>query len=256
MNPLRAIIVDDEPLAREGLRALLDGAAGVSVAGEYANGVDAVAAILTTKPDILFLDIQMPEMNGFDVLEAVKDEWLPAVIFVTAYDAFAVKAFEVHAVDYLLKPVDPERFNAALAHAKARLAQNNAQDPPDRIHELLREIERDLPARDRIPVRNGSAITLLRTDEIDWIEADREYVVLHTKDKNHLVRGKIGDFEVRLHPRQFIRIHRSIIVNIDRVSELVPLFSGEYAVTLSTGAKLRSGRTYSDALKSLIAKFA
>ncbi len=255
MKTLRALIVDDEPLARDGLRDLLRSASDIDIAGECSNGVDAIEAILRLKPDMVFLDIQMPEVNGFEVVEQVKDEWRPAVVFVTAYDAFAVKAFDVHAIDYLLKPVDPERFTRALERVRARLRQAAGSELPENLRELLRDVRRTLPSRDRIPVRTGSGFLLLKAAEIDWVEAEREYVVLHTREKDHIVRSKISEFEERLPGDQFARIHRSIIVNLDRVREIVPLFSGEYSLTLVNGAKLRSGRTYADTVKSLLSRF-
>lgn len=245
----RTIVVDDEPLARDRLLKLLRASPEIEVIGEAADGHDAVALIQREKPDLIFLDVQMPELDGFGVLAALKDDERPATVFVTAYDKFALKAFDVHAVDYLLKPFDRERFQTALRRALDHLARHR----PDEIHEqlsaLLNEI-RPAQTADRIAVKTDGRIVFVRTSDVDWIEAADNYVSLHVGKDSHLLRETMTAVETRM-PRQFLRISRSTIVNTERIKELQPLFHGEYAVILRDGTKLTLSRSHRDKLQQL-----
>jgi two-component system, LytTR family, response regulator len=232
----RAIIVDDEALARERVRTLLADAPGVTIVAECSGGREAVDQILAERPELVFLDVQMPDLDGFDVLEAVASEWLPQVIFVTAYDEYAIKAFDVHAIDYLLKPIEPERFRKALARVTKR--------------DLLAMLD-ERPI-DRLVIRTRSKVSFLRPSEIDWIEADGKHAVLHAGRETHVVRHTLTRLEQRLAPHGFVRVHRSAIVNVDRIRELEPWFHGEYVVILKDGTKLTSSAAHSQALHRII----
>lgn len=250
MAPIRALIVDDEALARERIGTLLQAATDVTVLAECTGGRDAVEAILQQHPDLVFLDVQMPDLDGFQVLEAVGDDHLPAVVFVTAYDEYALRAFEVHALDYLLKPIEPERFARTLAHARERLGDTNDR----RLQDLLDALAtRDLPT-DRLVIRTRGKVSFLKPSEIDWIEADGKYVKLHTGRETHTVRQRLGRLEARLAPHGFVRVHRSAIVNVDRIKELEPWFHGEYVVILKDGTKLTSSAAHSEALHRIVEK--
>jgi two-component system, LytTR family, response regulator len=254
--PIRVLVVDDEPLAREKIRGMTADDPEVRVVGECSNGAEAIEAIQNLKPDLVLLDVQMPEVGGFAVLEALKDGPLPAVIFITAYDHYAVRAFEVHALDYLLKPFDRERFAAALARAKSHFLRE--QRPPDadgldaRILALLEQM-REMPRyHERLVVKSSGRVFFLNTSEIDWIEAEGNYVNIHTGKKSHLLRETISGLENQLDPREFVRIHRSAIVNISRIKELQPWSHGEYHVILHDGTRLTLSRSYRDKLQSAL----
>jgi two-component system LytT family response regulator len=243
VSTIRAMIVDDEPLARERIRDLLATDPEVAVEIECADGVEAVDAIREHAPDLLFLDVQMPERDGFDVVAEVGVDAVPAIVFVTAYDRYAVRAFEVHAVDYLLKPFDEERFREAVTRAKRR-ARRGRDEVDARIRAAIAELR---PCYvDRITVRSGERLLLVRAEEIDWIEAEGNYVKLHAGAETHMVRETIGGLEARLDPARFARTHRSTIVNLDRVREIEPTFHGDYRVVLRNGTKLPLSRTYRD----------
>ena len=235
---MRALIVDDEALARERVRTLLGTLDGIEVIGEASGGRDAIEQILAHKPDVVFLDVQMPDVDGFEVLDAVGEaaEWLPAVIFVTAYDEYAIKAFDVHAVDYVLKPIVPERLQAAVRRA-------SKQD----VRALLDE--RPLA---RLVIRSAGKLSFVKPAEIDWLEADGKHVVLHAGRETHVVRQTLAGLERRLGPHGFVRIHRSAIVNVEKIKELEPWFHGEYVVVLKDGTKLTSSAAHSRALHKLI----
>lgn len=238
-EPLRVIVVDDEPLARDGIRALLESDRDVTVAGE-ATGIDAAALIARTRPDILFLDIQMPEVDGFRLLEQIGADAVPAVVFVTAFDRYALKAFEVHALDYLLKPFDDRRFADALGRAKERARARRRGEVDARIAELLAE-RSAATSRFLIPVREKTIV--VNAADIDWIEAADYYVSLHVAGASHLLRKTMDEIEKQLDPRQFFRVHRSAIVNIDRVREIHPLFRGDCALVLSGGQRVKLSRS-------------
>ena len=247
MRDIRALIVDDEALARERVRTLLAAASGVTIIGECTGGREAVEAIIDQEPDLVFLDVQMPDLDGFQVLEALGDDDLPAIVFVTAYDEYALRAFEVHAVDYLLKPIEPERFARTLEHVRTTLGNRS-----DRLEALLDALAtRDLPL-DRLVIRTRGKVSFLKPSEIDWVEADGKHVKLHAGRETHVVRQQLKRLEPRLTPHGFVRVHRSAIVNVDRIKELEPWFHGEYVVILKDGTKLTSSAAHSEALHRII----
>jgi two-component system, LytTR family, response regulator len=235
---MRVLIVDDEPLARERIRTLLAGEPDIEIAGEAHDGASAVEAIRTLSPGLVFLDVQMPEMDGFAVLERLNPAAMPAVIFVTAFDRYAIRAFEVCALDYLLKPFDRERFSKALARARS------ADDVSARVRAVLEQWTGRPKFIDRLVIRSGGRVFFLRVEELDWIEAAGNYVRLHAGGEEHLYRETMSRLEASLDPAKFARIHRSAIVNVDKVKELHPLFRGDYSVTLRNGRKLTLHRSY------------
>jgi two-component system LytT family response regulator len=251
---IRAAIVDDEPLARKRIRSLLAEAGDVEVVAECANGKEAIESLEASPPDLLFLDIQMPEIDGFDVLETIGVGRVPVVIFVTAYDKFALRAFEAHALDYLLKPFDDERFEAALHRARDRIRQQRGGDLDRRLRALLDEARGERGYLQRLVVPNGQRSVFIRTEQIDWIEAERNYVRLHVGDRAHLLRENLSRLESALDPATFCRIHRSTIVNIDRIQAVESVLRGEYLVVLHDGTRLTSGRGYRRNLHSIMGK--
>ncbi len=244
---LRALIVDDEPPARAILREMLKDDAEVEVIGECANGQEAMKALATQSPDLMFLDIQMPEMDGFALLEALDSDQIPNVIFVTAYDRYAVRAFEVAAVDYLLKPFNYARLAKALQRAKSNLRAGGSADRNRQVIELLRQINARAEYLDRFVVKNNGRTLLVPVDEVDWIEADGNYLLLHTGQDKHLLRETLQNMEQRLNPRKFLRIHRSAIVNLDRIKELQTHVNGEdHLVILKDASQLTLSRRYKE----------
>jgi len=250
--PLSAVIVDDEQLARDELAFLLKNVGDVEVVAQGKNGVEAVNLIREHNPDLVFLDVQMPGMDGFDVLEALGVERLPAVIFVTAYDRYALKAFEVNAVDYLLKPFDAERFQSAFCRAKAEIQQTNVEAINRRLHNLLEAIRPGHKYLERLVVKSSGRIFFLQVSEIDWIEAADNYVNLHLGREAHLIRETLTSLEAKLNPHDFIRVRHSAIVNVSHIKELQPLFKGEYQILLHSGAKLSSSRRYRNKIAALL----
>ena len=253
---IRTLIVDDEPLARRNLRVLLEKDPQIEILDECRNGREAVKAINALSPDLIFLDIQMPELDGFDVLARVGAEQIQAIIFVTAFDQYALKAFEVHALDYLLKPFDDERFAFALRRAKSQIEAREINRVSKRLLALLEERQSlaDSSAEKnyltRLMIKASGRVVLLKVGEIDFIEADGNYAKLHVGRKAHLLREKMHDLEGRLDPAKFVRIHRSIIVNLDRIKELHPHFNGDYIVVLEDGRQLRLSRTRRENLEA------
>jgi two-component system LytT family response regulator len=245
---MRALIVDDEPLARRGVALRLKKFAGVEVVGECADGQSAVTRILELAPDVVFLDVQMPGMDGFDVLRALPRESLPGVIFLTAYEQHALRAFDVQALDYLLKPVDDERFAAALERARRFTESATKAQTTEQILRLLGA--QPEPYASRLPVRTGSRIQVVPVEEIEWIGAAGDYAELHTNGRCHLLRETMGSLEQKLDPRQFLRIHRSRIVRAGSIRELRSIENREYIVRLSDGSTLRSSRSYADRLEA------
>ncbi len=248
---LTTLIVDDEPLAREGLRALLSKDSEVTAIREARNGREAVEAIREGRPDLVLLDVQMPEMDGFGVVRAVGAESMPGVVFVTAHDQYAIQAFEMNALDYLLKPVIEERFLRAMARAKNRL-RLHAEDANRQIGGLLEAVTSPRNYLKRLAVRSADRIVFLDTHDVDWIQAAENYVEIHSGQMNHLLHVTMNAFEGSLDPNMFVRIHRSLIVNISRIRHLQPNAHGEYLITLRDGTRLQSGRTYGARLKALV----
>jgi two-component system LytT family response regulator len=249
VTDVRVVVADDEPLVRRGLRAFLDGEPGLTLRGEARNGLEAVDLIRAERPDLVFLDVQMPELDGFGVLEALEGMPMPVVVFVTAYDEYAIRAFDVHAVDYLLKPFDEERFRIALTRARARLGERRAHSLDERLEAVLSELRAREQYVDRLLVKNDGRVMVLQVEDVDWIEAADNYARVHTSRGRYLLREPIKTLERKLNPRHFARVHRSAIVNLARVRELQPLFGGEYVIILSTGAKLTLSRGYRDAFR-------
>ena len=251
MAKIRTLIVDDEPLARRGIRAQLDEEADIEIVSECRNGLEAVAAIEEQSPDLVFLDVQMPELDGFGVLEAVGVDRMPVVIFVTAYDQYALRAFDVHALDYLLKPVDAERFASALQRARKQIEHHNLRDLNQRLQTFLDDVRAKQKFTERLVIKSGGRIFFLNVQEIDWIEAADNYVRLHVGRDSHLLRETLNHLEKRLDPDHFLRVHRSRIINIRQIKELQPLFRGEYDIMLQDGTRLESGRGYREKLQKL-----
>jgi len=257
---IRAIIVDDEDLARRGIRALLKRAGDVEIVSECGSGEEAIRAISAAEPELVYLDIQMPGKTGFDVIGALPETKCPHVIFVTAFDRFAIKAFEIHALDYLLKPVNEARFNDSLARARTAIAGARDGSILQRFWQMTRELsatagQNPSPAlADRIPVKSQGRVIIVNVDEIDWVEADGDYVSLHVGAKSWLLRETIAAAEARLALSGFVRIHRSTLVNIYRVRELMPLSKGEFTVVLLDGTELKLSRNHRFALERLLGK--
>jgi two-component system, LytTR family, response regulator len=257
---MRAIIVDDEELARRGIRALLKRAGDVEVVSECGDGEEAIRAISAAEPELVYLDIQMQGKTGFDVIAALPKTKCPHVIFITAFDRFAVRAFEIHALDYLLKPVNEERFNASLARARAAVAGAHDGSMMRRFWQMAAELrassaqERLASVTDRIPLKTHGRVMIVNVAEIDWVEADGDYVSVHLGAKSWLMRETIAAAEARLALSGFVRIHRSTLVNISRVRELLPLTKGEFRVVLLNGTELKLSRNYRFALERLFGK--
>jgi two-component system LytT family response regulator len=245
---IRTLIVDDEPLARRKIRNLLKGETDVQIIGESADGQEAVADMMKKKPDLVFLDIQMPEMDGFEVIETVELKDMPAIIFVTAYDEYALRAFEVHAVDYLLKPIDEDRFREALQRVRQELKSDERPGVDEGIRSLIKELKKKENYLKRLLVKRGDRIHLIRVDDIIRIEAASYYVRLHVveEDEKYLMRITMKKLEKRLDPRKFLRIHRSTIVNIDCIKEIQSWFNKEYMIILNNNEKLVVSRSYKD----------
>jgi two-component system LytT family response regulator len=251
MTRIRTLIVDDEPIARARVLALLHAEADIEVVRECSSGAEAVSAITETSPDLIFLDVQMPEMDGFEVARMLGPERMPAVVFVTAFDQYALRAFEIHAADYLLKPFSAQRFRLALSHAREQLAQRQATSLGRQLLALLPEMSRREPTgRDRLVVKSSGRVYFVRAADIDWCEAAGNYVCLHVGPQSHLVRETMGHLESQLDPHQFARIHRSTIVNVDRIQELRSSFNGEHVVVLHGGTRLTLSRGYREALQA------
>ena len=253
---IRSVIVDDEELSRRGIRTRLKRAADVEVVAECCNGREAIQAIRRTSPDLVFLDVQMPGKTGFDVIEAAGWRTVPHIIFVTAHDRYAIRAFEIRALDYLLKPIDDERFDIALQRAREALACDRDSDLGRRFADALSGLaareSKDLSTRpERIVVRSGGRVVFVKTAELDWIEAAGDYVMLHAGKKSWLHRETISGMETQLECSGFARIHRSTLVNLERVSEMRSLDNGEYRVLLHDGVALKLSRNYRQAVQRL-----
>jgi two-component system LytT family response regulator len=255
---IRVLIVDDEPLAREGVALRLESEKDIEIVGECGNGSDAIRAILSLQPDLVFLDIKMPKVNGFDVVNAVGIEHMPPVIFLTAYDEYAVEAFNTHAIDYLLKPIDNARFKEGLQHAREQILKNAIAERSEQLTSLLTQTQglstvlsqkpQAQSANERLVIRSNGHVYLLEAADIYWIEAEGDYVSVHTPQKSHLVRETMKNMEARLHEQGFQRVHRSCIVNLAYVRELISLDSGDYQIILRDNSNVRLSRNYRDIL--------
>jgi two-component system LytT family response regulator len=250
---IRALIIEDEPVARKRMKRLLADDSEIEVIGECVDGREAVAAIQKFKPDLIFLDIQIPELDGFDVLKAIEIEQMPFVIFVTAFNKYAIKAFEFHALDYLLKPFEPERLQSSLDRVKKQIRQENTGDLETRLRSLLEDVK-PTPSgyQERLAIKSDEEVMFLKIEEIDWIEPAGNFLRLHIGKESHLIRETLSALEAKLDPRKFMRIQRSAIVNIARIKKLHPLFRGEYVVVLQNGVRLTSTQGYRDKLRELI----
>ena len=250
-TPIRVLIVDDEPLARRGVRSRLRKHSDIEIVAECATGRAAVAAIRERAPDLVFLDVQMPHMNGFEVLRTLEHDKIPAVIFLTAYDQYALEAFSVHALDYLLKPIDDARFESALLHARETIRNHDLPDFEKRIRELVKNSggREAVQYETRFSVRTGQRIVVVLVSDIDWIEACGDYVTLHAGNRTHLLRQTMNKMESQLDPARFLRIHRSTIVQTSRIRELVALDNREFLLRLSDGKELKTSRSYSERIE-------
>ncbi len=256
----RVIVADDEPLARKRMRSLLAQHADLEIVAECATGPEVIDAVQAHRPDVLFLDVQMPGLTGVDVLERLGSRAVPAVVFVTAFDEHAIRAFEHHALDYLLKPVDDARFERTLSRVRERLAERRASLLSDQLLRALQTRESAAPAAQpapasyltRIVLKSVGKINFVEVAEIDWIEAEGDYLKLHTPRGDHLLRSTMTVLEGQLDPREFVRIHRSTIVRLSRIKELQPYFRGEYIVILHDGTRLKLSRSYRDQLQAAL----
>ena len=249
---IRTLIVDDMLLARNRVRRHLEQDPDIEIVGESSSGRDAIDAILSLEPDLVFLDVQMPEVGGFDVLEAVGVERVPAVVFVTAYDQFALKAFEMHALDYLLKPFDAPRMAHAVARAKRQVRRRDTEEAAGRLDALLTQLGSGARHPRRIAIKSDGRTVFLPVEEIDFMEAAGNYIRIQAGSDAHMIRDKISEMEERLQSAGFVRIHRSTLVNAERIREMHPLFNGDQTVVLSNGRKLTMSRTYRESVMAAL----
>jgi two-component system, LytTR family, response regulator len=281
--PIRVLVVDDEPIARRRVRRLLRLEPDVDVVDEVGSGAEAIEAIKQQRPDLVLLDVQMPDVDGFGVVDALGVEQMPPTIFVTAFNEYALRAFDVHAIDYLLKPFDPERFRSAFQRARAHLEQISSAEQGRKIRALLEQVlgeDRAAAAMaqgpsngnggaatatapttrtrflDRLMVKHDGRVFFLKVSDVDWFEAAGNYVRVHSGKTDHLIRETMHHVESQLDPSMFVRIHRAVIVNIDRIRELQPWFAGDYIVILRDGRQLKLSRTYREHLQSRMHRFA
>jgi two-component system LytT family response regulator len=267
---IRALLIDDEPRARKGIRARLVDYPNIHVVGECSSGREAVASINALTPDLLFLDIQMPELNGFDVLRHVVVSPMPVVIFVTAYDQYAIKAFEYHAFDYLLKPISENRFREALSHVAVELDRRMLHSYPEKLKAMMSDYLRMIGKEQgkqsvsvsahrrsylqRLMIKTTNDFTIVPTDEIIWIESAGDLVYVHTRGKKHVYRKTMIDLAAELDTNKFIRIHRSAIVNIEKIKSLRPISHGDFEIHLENEIALRLSRTYRSLLQQALEK--
>jgi len=245
--------VDDESLARERIREMLEGDPEIEIVGDCANGKEAIQAISKLKPDLIFLDVEMPGIDGFQVLQSLEAAEMPVVIFVTAYDQYAVRAFDTFALDYLLKPFDRERFERSVRRAKTQLLKIS-DSMNERILSALEQIKTRPVHLERLVIKMNGHVFFIKAAEIDWLEAEGNYVRLHSGKESYLLRDTISALEAQLDPKQFLRVHRSAIVNIDRIQELQPWFHGEYRIILREGVQLTLSRSYREKLHELLGR--
>jgi two-component system LytT family response regulator len=258
LTKIRALVVDDEPMARDRVIRLLEQQSDIELVGQCSNGLETVHAIERLAPDLVFLDVQMPEMDGFEVVRALEARHVPAVVFVTAYDEYAVRAFEVHALDYLLKPFSSIRFRATLAHARDQLQRHRAGEYARNLLTLAPSLwDHDASKRsrpERLLVRSAGRIHFVRTSEIDWCEAAGNYVRLHVGQEAHLFRETMNSLQAKLDPDRFVRIHRSAIVNVEQIEQIRSSLGGECTVCLRNGAKLALSRGYREDFQKRFSK--
>lgn len=254
-TPLKILIVDDEPLARKYVSEMLREESDVEIVGEAGSGKAAARMIARHKPDLMFLDIQMPEMDGFSLLQSLDKCNLPVVIFTTAYEEYAIQAFEVHALDYLLKPFDQPRFAEALEHARAVFAESAAKGlETDQIARLLESIKHKQRFLDRFLIKQNGRIVFLKVDQIEWIKADDKYIHLHAGKTRHMIRQTLSSIKAQLDPTQFVQLNRSVIVNIDSIKELHTMFNGDHEVQIHDGSKFVLSRNHKNELFDLLGK--
>jgi two-component system LytT family response regulator len=249
---IRTLIVDDEPLGRSLIKRMLAQDPEFECIGECVDGVEALRSIHEDGPDLVFLDVQMPHANGFEVLANLQQEQMPVIVFVTAFDQFALQAFKAHALDYLLKPLSEERFLEALKRVKVYLAGRDTKDLRDRLMGLVQQLQQVPKYISRLAVESGGSFLFLKVNEIDWIQADGNYLDLHVGKQCYLLRGRISALEKSLPPDQFFRVHRSTIVNLDRIKEFKPLFKGEGLIVLKDGTQLSASRSCSQKLQAFL----
>ncbi|HTI65877.1 MAG TPA: LytTR family DNA-binding domain-containing protein [Gemmatimonadaceae bacterium] len=250
---IRTVIVDDEDLARERIQSLLEQQPDIEIVGLCSDGASAIETIDRERPDLVFLDVQMPGMDGFDVVENIEPEHVPAIVFVTAHDGHALRAFEINALDFLLKPFDQPRFEKALERARAQVNRDRSSLFDARLVSLLEGLHDERKYPERLIVKSGGRVFFVRTEDIDWVEASGNYVKVHAKGEAHLIRESMKNMETKLDAKTFVRIHRSAIVNIDRIKELEPWFHGEYVVIMRDGTRLTASRVFSERLSTAIA---
>ncbi len=279
--PIRVLVVDDEPIARRRVRRMLRLEPDVDVIDEVGSGSEAIEAIRKERPDLVLLDVQMPDVDGFRVVDALGAEAMPPTIFVTAFNEYAVRAFDVNAIDYLLKPYDPERFRSAFQRARSHMERVSSAEQGRKIRALLEQVIGDdrtsaaladrgpasapngmgaPPPRvrflDRLMVKHDGRVSFVKVSDVDWFEASGNYVRVHVGKGSHLIRETMHHIEAQLEPSMFVRIHRAVIVNIDRIKELQPWFAGDYVVLLRDGRQLKLSRTYREHLQSRMHRFA
>ncbi|HMK31362.1 MAG TPA: LytTR family DNA-binding domain-containing protein [Terriglobales bacterium] len=248
---IRALIADDEPLARKRIRRLLAREEDFEVVGECGEGGEAITALRDLKPDVLFLDVEMPELDGFAVLKAIEPQDLPVVIFTTAYDHYAIRAFDAHALDYLLKPFDEDRFHESVHRARTQMDHSRSGELAGKLLSMLHDAKPQNDT-DRLVIKSGGRVVFLKSEEIDWVEAAANYVRIHAGQEAYLMRETMTSFEARLNKDIFMRIHRSIIVNVEKIKELQPCNNGEYIVVLRNGKELSLSRSFRERIQDFL----
>ena len=249
---IRTVIVEDEPVARKRIKRFLAEDAEIEIIAECEDGNDAVNVIDSLKPDLVFLDIQIPELDGFGVLKALKAEQKPVIVFVTAFDKYAIRAFEFHALDYLLKPFERERLESTLTRVKSQIREREKDNLEERLLALIEGIKPERKYQERVAIKSGGEVLFLKTEEIDWIEPAGNYLRLHVGKESYLIRETMNAMEEKLDSGMFLRIQRSVIVNSAKIKKLSPLFRGEYVVILQDGKRLMSSRGYRENLEQFI----
>jgi two-component system LytT family response regulator len=248
---IRVVIVDDEPHARKRIRQLLKRESDFEIVGEEGNGTDAIATIDRARPDVVFLDVQMPEADGFDVVRAIDPRDLPYIVFVTAYDEYALHAFDVHAFDYLLKPFSQSRFREAVQRVREDIARRDERERRRALEALLRDVRAERRQEERLTIKSGGRIFFAKSSEISWIESSGNYVLLHIGDREHLVRHTLKSIQAMLNSEKFIRVHRSRIVNIDHAREICSTPNGGHSIVMKDGTRLHVSRQYYGRLTDL-----